>query len=462
MPAVPNSPAQTVMPAGQVATVGAKKIHVKAGLAKIPPGKVISGLVVKDSETQPMLLPKSRVPLWEETNQKILHHSLKRFLPKVSAAEQDGAKVHVFQLFRKPKGDDGSGNQPPGVDPKEEERCAQSVRLHRWDRIPTSELEKLKKACADLRSRQNTHGIPANTETLMKTLQFPDPALNPELYRLYGKRWDRRLAILWGLEITGAGLAPETAIERLRGWSTGDKWIRGLWLGVLPLIVCAVLACGGFALWQYFTVAQRQREIDALAKIDEVVADSRYYRNEADAALQRAREPYSDDQIIEVKDKTKAIEQKVAELEKSLKGITSFKAIAERHREAVQNTEQAKGGIGSASKIVDDKLVTYEVSLEQGLARASDTLNRALALYAPSTSSAVRAARLKELNVEQALQTVDKAIIASTALLQRDGLPSATRSRLTEVKNTAEARRAAYVKGNAAPVIPKLDDLDAN
>lgn len=114
--------------------------------------------------------------------------------------------------------------------------------------IPFREIEALEAAITTFREKAKTEpDLPPKTIRLIERLMLPDPDSAPELYRVYGPAWNRRLGVVWGCEkSSGSSVAPEVAIERLRrrgqpGWLFIMEQALWLLLLCLPFALAAVL-----------------------------------------------------------------------------------------------------------------------------------------------------------------------------------------------------------------------------
>jgi len=189
-----------------------------------------NGLLVPKSSYKRIKAFQGGSYYWEPQPQSIIRQYLGDFLPAVEATKDAAETYGWFRRFV-----DGT-----------EVLCDSSPVGNR--RIPAKQLEALEQCFDELRR------VAANPETgphnraLIESFRLPDPNIDPELYRLRGKPWARRLEILWGCEKgEDTSLVPSTAIRSLNK-DRAYPLKRLLWgaLAVLLLIVALMLLnkCG--------------------------------------------------------------------------------------------------------------------------------------------------------------------------------------------------------------------------
>ena len=166
---------------------------------------------------------------WEHQSQAVIREHIGDFLPIMNVNEQDESVL--CQLFVDGK-EVASGSRPAkGVPSKERSRLEGSIRT--------------------LKNWASSDQIDATTKQIIEEFKLPDPNKDPELYRLYGSRWNPRLMVVWGCEkVAGSSVLPEEAYRRVAKESVGSSAFRRLPLIVflLLLVLAAVWAVNEYDL----------------------------------------------------------------------------------------------------------------------------------------------------------------------------------------------------------------------
>jgi hypothetical protein len=68
----------------------------------------------------------------------------------------------------------------------------------RAGQIPASEINALNEAFEAIKDQADNEAADPDKRRLIALLELPDPERLPEMYRLYGPIWDRRLLVVWG------------------------------------------------------------------------------------------------------------------------------------------------------------------------------------------------------------------------------------------------------------------------
>jgi hypothetical protein len=158
---------------------------------------------------------------WEHQSQSSIREYMGSFLPLMQVQE-DGESV-LCQLF------------VGGKEVASESRPAKG--------IPKAQLIKLDTSVKNLKARALAPDVDTNVKKIIEAFKLPDPIKDPELYRLYGSRWNPKLMVVWGCEKEeGSSLAPEVASKRIVKESVGGGFIRKLPIILLILILLGVLA----------------------------------------------------------------------------------------------------------------------------------------------------------------------------------------------------------------------------
>ena len=111
--------------------------------------------------------------------------------------------------------------------------------------VPISEIDLLESGVRSLIALADLPSLTPTSKQLIEEFRLPDPDCEPEMYRLYGYPWNRKLLVLWGCERhAGSSLPPLEAVSRLRSSSQPNWWIwlvRLLWLGALVALLAFLL-----------------------------------------------------------------------------------------------------------------------------------------------------------------------------------------------------------------------------
>jgi len=109
----------------------------------------------------------------------------------------------------------------------------------RGSRVPEEEIRRLTSALETFKRKANSPDTQQNARDIIQHFRLPDISKDPDLYRICGPWWDRKLQILWGCErIPDSSLAPTAAVTKIPiDKSYGLK--RAL---ALLLLLCTLLA----------------------------------------------------------------------------------------------------------------------------------------------------------------------------------------------------------------------------
>jgi hypothetical protein len=161
------------------------------------------GLRISLDEYRPLKAFQAGGYFWDEQPQQILRESLGEFLPVV-LYHSDTEKDHV--TFTETSG--------------EAQLLCDSAPCGR-DKIPSEILDRLHEGVRRLKMRAAETEVQPAAKEIIKKFMLPDPLASPELYRMSGPWWNRRLFILWGCERLGdTSISPDTAVGLLQR----DKW----------------------------------------------------------------------------------------------------------------------------------------------------------------------------------------------------------------------------------------------
>ena len=167
-----------------------------------------------------------------------------------------GDCAHFFPQAIRPDGKDGGVLFSLGEG--KSERLARSRKLLR-KRLPKHEVDRFIKALETLRETVCTDPVKQRTYDMIR---LPDPAVQPDRFRIYGPFWNRHLAILWGydsMDKNGRPLANMTLQEGLERLKRASDPYYGIKVAVQILfrllvlaVICAGLAYGGYLLKGYY------------------------------------------------------------------------------------------------------------------------------------------------------------------------------------------------------------------
>jgi hypothetical protein len=144
-----------------------------------------TGLLARAPEYQPLRAFSQTGRYWDRVPQQLIREGgFAEFLPPVESEEDDRGNFGRFHCE--------SGRK---------ELLSRSQPVGRRG-IPAEQLERLRKAIEDFKLKANTQRAQPQNVELIQRFRLPDIAHDPELYRLAGPWWDRRLQILWGCERT--------------------------------------------------------------------------------------------------------------------------------------------------------------------------------------------------------------------------------------------------------------------
>ena len=116
----------------------------------------------------------------------------------------------------------------------------------------------LQKAIQDFKLKAKTERAQPQNLELIERFKLPDIAHDPELYRLAGPWWNRRLQILWGCERTGdSSLPAAAAAAKLRADKSYN--LRRLLTALLLLLLLLLSAWWLAAGWSWLMRRPRQQ-----------------------------------------------------------------------------------------------------------------------------------------------------------------------------------------------------------
>jgi hypothetical protein len=177
------------------------------------------GLLARTGEYTPLRAFSQGGRYWDEASQQLIRDgALKEFLPAVEAGEDDRGSFGRF--FERSGGRD---------------LMARSRPVPRSG-IPSGELEAFQRAIEDLKAKAGVPGAQPHNREILEQFRLPDPAREPELYRLAGPWWHRRLKVVWGCERhSDSSLPPGEVPGKLKPDPCYD--LRRLCLALLLLLL---------------------------------------------------------------------------------------------------------------------------------------------------------------------------------------------------------------------------------
>jgi hypothetical protein len=153
-----------------------------------------TGLLARADEYQPLRAFSQTGRYWDRVPQHLIREGgFAQFLPPVESEQDDRGKFGRFHS-----------------DAGRKELLSRSKPVGRRG-IPADQLERLRKAIEDFKLKADTQRAQPQNLELIQRFKLPDIAHDPELYRLAGPWWNRRLQILWGCERTCDSSLPAAA-----------------------------------------------------------------------------------------------------------------------------------------------------------------------------------------------------------------------------------------------------------
>jgi cytoskeletal protein RodZ len=181
-----------------------------------------NGLLARAGDYEPLRAFSQGGVYWDKVPQQLIRESsLAEFLPPVEVEKDDRGKYGRFH-YEQGRRELLSRSKPLG-----------------GGRIPADQLQRLKQAIEEFKARGRESGAQEHNRQLIERFRLPNPGLEPELYRLVGSWWNRRLQILWGCERTrDSSLPPTAAVEKL----AADRFYHLChWLAALLLLLLLAL-----------------------------------------------------------------------------------------------------------------------------------------------------------------------------------------------------------------------------
>jgi hypothetical protein len=157
-------------------------------------------------------------------NQTLIRESLGEFLPPIEQIEEGGQRNGLFRKTVRDR-DVLWKSSPVGK-----------------VLIPSAEIHRLSDAITAFKNKAERSETTPNAKDIINHFRLPDISKEPDLYRIYGPWWDRKLQVLWGVErIPDSSLDPVTAIAKL---PIDKSYSLKRWCMMVALLcfLCALLA----------------------------------------------------------------------------------------------------------------------------------------------------------------------------------------------------------------------------
>lgn len=165
------------------------------------------GLNIDLKEFGPTRAFQSGGEFWDTHYQDIIRKHLGEYLPAVKKGTSSGRNIARFTRIGRQHGGLWA-SKPVGTRP-----------------VPVHLIRGLAKAWVDFEISAGKPGVQPHAKELIEAFTLPDPSKDPELYRLSGPFFSRKLHILWGCERgKKTSVPPFAAIKALAGQS-GPKAI---------------------------------------------------------------------------------------------------------------------------------------------------------------------------------------------------------------------------------------------
>ena len=310
------------------------------------------GLLARAGDYEPLRAFSQGGFYWDRVPQQLIREGgLAEFLPPVEVEKDDRGK---YGRFHREEGG--------------RELLTRSKPLG-GRRIPPDQLRRLNHAIADLNQKAQEPGAQPQNRELIGRFRLPNLALEPELYRLVGPWWNRRLQILWGCERTrDSSVSLSAAVETLQGDRLYN--LRRL-LGALLLLLLLLPMWWLYSNWDSVHAWLAQPGKPPVAEGGNAAPD-RQATADAERALTNAARAEADAQKAE------------AEAQRA-------RAAAERARE---QTDGGKADVERKRKEADDALAAAKKA-EEAAKQARAASDRAKADAAAAQKSADRASAKK-------------------------------------------------------------------
>jgi len=184
------------------------------------------GLRVAEPEYLPLKAYQSGGFYWDGEAQKVIRSILGDFLPPLVQAWPAGQRTGLFQLF--------AGSQ---------EVLCQSRPASPRNPIPARQLQLLSRCLEDFKRKADSPETTPNNRHIIQQFKLPDFDRDPELYRVSGGFWNRRLHVLWGCERAAESSLPSAAalakLPSTGAFNIPKQYLR--WLAALLALVLLLL-----------------------------------------------------------------------------------------------------------------------------------------------------------------------------------------------------------------------------
>lgn len=216
------------------------------GIESIPNG----GLKVSTASFARLKAFQGGGDYWD--HQELIRDSLGEFLPPVQQVREEGKSFGVFRKII------------TGRENLWKSRSATEAG------IPEEQIRLLKDSLENFKRKADAADTQQNAREIIHQFRLPDISKDPELYRICGPWWNRKLQVLWGCErIPDSSLVPSAAVAKLPIDKTyGLK--KALSVIALLLLLCAMLAAlvRGLPALKLWAAKQSNKPPIAAVKLD--------------------------------------------------------------------------------------------------------------------------------------------------------------------------------------------------
>lgn len=240
-----------------------------------------NGLLARAGEYEPLRAFSQGGRYWDRVPQQLIREgALAEFLPPVEVEEDERGHYGRFH-WEQGRRESLSRSRPVGQ-----------------RGIPAEQARRLLGALEEFRQAAHIQSAQPQNRELIERFRLPDVAHDPELYRLAGPWWNRRLQILWGCERTrDSSLPAAVAAGKLRQDTSYN--LRRALTALLLLLLLLLLAWWLYSHWPWLSPpahsspaaqaeAQRQAKQAADAAVKAARADAEAKRTQAVADKAKA------------------------------------------------------------------------------------------------------------------------------------------------------------------------------
>jgi TonB family protein len=160
---------------------------------------------------------------WDQQPQNLVRQYLGEILPPAELVDDSNESCGLFRRFA-----DGK------------EVISRSRKVGRFG-VPKKELSKLAQAVDAMKRAAEHPDTQPNNRMLLKNFRLPNPEQDPDLYRLSGPLWKKRLHIIWGCEQShDSSIAPEQVASTLKTDHLHFLRLMLFWIGILGILAALI------------------------------------------------------------------------------------------------------------------------------------------------------------------------------------------------------------------------------